>query len=340
MEQYAIDQKGLQDLFNVLAQKGRTLITPVLRNNKVVFGQSDQFSNIADGFIQTVNSPKEVVFPRTEKLFIFEKKAKSVTLQDFSPDSIPEAVIWGLRPCDAAALSSLDAVFNWDCKDEIFNMRMKKTTVITNSCKVSDHDCFCTSVNGGPGNTLNSDLQLTETDKTGFFIAEVFTEKGRILVDLIPTAFQELPDDVEKRRYLANVPVKFDIDQIPDRLAAKFESEIWRDQSLRCLGCGACAYVCPSCSCFDMQDESHGGCGERLRCWDSCGFSMFTMHTSGHNPREHQYQRWRQRVMHKFSYMPERLSVSGCTGCGRCSRACPAGISILENIISTTKTQL
>jgi formate hydrogenlyase subunit 6/NADH:ubiquinone oxidoreductase subunit I len=101
---------------------------------------------------------------------------------------------------------------------------------------------------------------------------------------------------------------------------------------MRCLGCGACAYVCPTCACFDIQDEGTGNKGTRVRCWDSCAFSLFTLHTSGHNPREEQTERWRQRILHKFLYMPERQQVYGCVGCGRCSRGCPVDMNILEHL--------
>ncbi len=91
-------------------------------------------------------------------------------------------------------------------------------------------------------------------------------------------------------------------------------------------------FVCPTCACFDIQDEAGRQGGVRLRCWDSCGFSLFTLHTSGHNPRNVQSQRWRQRVMHKFAYMPERQGMLGCVGCGRCSRACPVDMNLAEHL--------
>jgi formate hydrogenlyase subunit 6/NADH:ubiquinone oxidoreductase subunit I len=259
---------------------------------------------------------------------------KGIDLRD-----IPEVILWGVRPCDAVGIGELSSIFNWDYKDEIYNNRLSKVTVFGFSCSKSDEYCFCTSVGGNPGSTAGSDILFTQLGENGDFLAEILTEKGTAIVSIAPGIFEKSESD-NKENFLASVPVKFNHEEIKEKLDKFFDSKEWLEQSLRCLGCGACAYVCPTCACFDIQDESHGKRGSRIRCWDSCGFSHFTVHTSGHNPRGVQSARWRQRIMHKFSYMPERLSVYGCIGCGRCSRACPVDMNILENLISIQEVTL
>jgi sulfhydrogenase subunit beta (sulfur reductase) len=333
MEQFILYKTDLEKLFINLRQKGRRIVAPTGKNDKTVYDVVAEFADISNDFIQTARSAKEVVFPRTEKLFGFTRDKNEVAVRDVPTDDFPEVVVWGVRPCDAAGFLPLKAIFNWDYKDTLFNTRMDKTTILGFSCIQADENCFCTSVGGNPGNTLGCDILLTllEDEK---YLAEIITNKGKEVVDLDPSLFHATGQPVDKEKYLADVPAKFTREEISKKLDAFFESDLWAQQSLRCLGCGACAFVCPTCACFDIQDEVHGKTGSRIRCWDSCGFSMFTLHTSGHNPRELQSQRWRQRLLHKFSYMPERLSVYGCTGCGRCSRACPVDMNILEHLIS------
>ena len=235
---------------------------------------------------------------------------------DFIPATPPDSV--------------LGSIFNWDTSDKPYNERRKRTTLIAVSCTRCDEYCFCTSVNGGPGNTEGSDLLLTPVQDK--YLVEINTKKGKELQEKYHSFFETVPDTIRKEDYLAQVPVQFSVDEITGKLPVLFESDIWQAQSARCLGCGACAFVCPTCACFDIQEDAGVRSGSRIRCWDSCGFSLFTLHTSGHNPRSVQSQRWRQRLMHKFSYMPERLSVIGCTGCGRCSRACPVDMNLKEQL--------
>src|SRR5512138_1137041 len=149
MEQYIINQEGLQELVAALIKDGKKVIAPVLRNNKPVYDSVSEYSQIINGFIQTVNSAKEVIFPRTEKLFGFKKNADGITVEDFNAGTIPSTIVWGIKPCDAAAIGSIGAIFNWDYHDKLFNTRLEKTTWISFSCQEADENCFCTSVNGG-----------------------------------------------------------------------------------------------------------------------------------------------------------------------------------------------
>ena len=222
--------------------------------------------------------------------------------------------------CDAAGFAPLSGIFNWDYKDKLYNARREKMTLISFSCAQCDESCFCTSVHGGPGNTAGSDIQITELPDQSALV-EVLTAKGKALIKFFVKEYTPA-EEIDKEQYLASVPTRFNVDDVREKLAGAFDSPVWKQQSERCLGCGACAYVCPTCACFDIQEDAKGSSGHRVRCWDSCSFSLFTLHTSGHNPRPTQSTRWRQRILHKFSYMPERIQETGCTGCGRCSRAC------------------
>jgi sulfhydrogenase subunit beta (sulfur reductase) len=333
-------RKGsLEKLFELLKGNNRQVYAPYSGNGKTSYRKIEKFSDIATDYIQTTQSPKEVSFPRTEKILDYSKDANGMSVKGIEPGQMPEIMLWGIRPCDAMGIIELSSIFNWDYKDEIYNNRLSKVTVLGFSCSKTDEYCFCTSVGGNPGNTKGSDILFTQMGENGDFLAEILTEKGEKVVSFATDLF-ETAGNVEKEKFLAEVPVRFNHEEIYGKLEKFFESEEWVEQSLKCLGCGACAYVCPTCACFDIQDDLHGKLGSRVRCWDSCGFSLFTLHTSGHNPREVQSARWRQRIMHKFSYMPERLSVYGCTGCGRCSRACPADMNILEHLISIKEAAL
>jgi sulfhydrogenase subunit beta (sulfur reductase) len=332
IERRLVRKDSLEKLYDILRQNNKVIFAPVSKNSKTSFRIGSNYSEIEKEYIQTTQSAKEAIFPRTEKILDFTKRKDGVALKPFDLNMVPEVVLWGVRPCDAMGISELSAIFNWDSRDEIFNKRLAMTTVIGFSCSRADESCFCTSVGGNPGNTNGSDILFTKLGDNDF-LAEVVTEKGAAITEIAPALFEDYDSD-KKDEFLAEVPVRFDHKQISEKLEGYFESKEWVEQSLKCIACGACAYVCPTCTCFDIQDELHGRSGSRVRCWDSCGFSQFTIHTSGHNPREVQSQRWRQRIMHKFSYMPERLDVFGCTGCGRCSRACPADMNILEHLIS------
>ena len=323
-----IRKHSLEKLYNNLAAS-RKVYAPVVKTDKLVeYRYNPSFSEITFDHIRSTLSVKNVVFPKVENLFFYNNSKTESTIKDIDTGKIPEVVLWGTHPCDNAAFDSLRSIFCWDIEDEFFTKRLEKLAIIGLSCHTSDEYCFCTSVGLKPDSSKGSDILLKKL-QNGDYQAEVLTEKGK---EIIASA-SELFEPVSSEKVLVTeVKQKFSHEQVTAKLTTAFEHPFWVENSLRCIGCGACAYLCPACACFDIQDETRGKDGKRYRCWDSCGFGLFTLHTSGHNPRHVQSERWRQRIMHKFSYMPERNESLGCVGCGRCSAGCPVDMNIAEQL--------
>ena len=285
-------------------------------------------------------SAKELVFPQREPVFFFNKKTDGVTLVD-NPVSIPKTVLFGAKPCDAASFPVLEKIFNWDYKDGLFNTRLENLTVIGLECDFCDEACFCTSVGLHQASEKGSDIFLKPlTD--GSFLAKVITEKGREFVKLFSSFFVESDlEGLERMQHKSTAPVtKFNLSDVKHFLDNNFEHPFWDKAGETCLGCAQCAYSCPVCHCFDIVDEDCSvDCGRRMKNWDACQFSTFTQHASGHNPRESQEKRYRQRISHKFKYYQDKFNDTLCTGCGRCSRGCPVGVDIAEIVTAINQLE-
>ena len=283
---------------------------------------------LLNGWIRPANSIKQAVLPAHDPLYSYRIEGNRIELAD-APAEIPEQIVIGAHPCDAAALPILDKVFNWDYQDEVFNRRREATTVITIACSASDDQCFCTSVGLGPASERGSDvLLLPEGDA---YRICVLTEKGRRLFPDAPGSAAQAP--------ATEIPAKFDAAHVGAFAKEQFNSPFWREHALACLGCGACAFTCPVCHCFDIVDEGNTHGGIRARNWDACQFPLFTLHASGHNPRATQGDRQRQRIYHKFFVYPEKFGEVLCTGCGNCARNCPAGLGVLPLVTEIPDAQ-
>jgi formate hydrogenlyase subunit 6/NADH:ubiquinone oxidoreductase subunit I len=323
-----IRKQSLEKLYNKLTADRKVYAPVTAADKQVEYKYNPGFADVTFDHIRSTLSVKNVVFPKVENLFFYTNSRTESTISEIDLNKIPEVVLWGAHPCDTSALDTLRSIFCWDITDEFFLKRLEKLTVIGLSCHQSDQYCFCTSTGLSPNSSKGSDILLSGL-QNGDYHADILTEKGKNIVNSSPELFEVISDGKE---IIAEVKQKFSHEKVTEKLAGAFEHPFWVANSLRCIGCGACAYVCPTCACFDIQDETKGNNGKRYRSWDSCGFSLFTLHTSGHNPREVQSQRWRQRIMHKFSYMPERNKSLGCVGCGRCSSGCPVDMNIAEQL--------
>jgi sulfhydrogenase subunit beta (sulfur reductase) len=323
-----IRKQSLEKLYNALAQSRKVYAPVIASDQQVEYRYNPDYEEVTFDHIRSTLSVKNLVFPKVENLFYFRNSKTGSTIAEIDTGNIPEVVLWGSHPCDNAAFDILKSIFNWDISDEFFSKRMEKLAVIGLSCHKNDEYCFCTSVGIAPDSSRGSDILLSRLDN-GDYIADILTDKGNEIAGLVPGLFE---DKGTGKPVITELRQKFSHARVTGKLKDAFEHPFWVENSLRCIGCGVCAYVCPTCACFDIQDETRGKNGKRYRSWDSCGFGLFTLHTSGHNPRSVQSQRWRQRIMHKFSYMPERNESLGCVGCGRCSSSCPVDMNIAEQL--------
>jgi formate hydrogenlyase subunit 6/NADH:ubiquinone oxidoreductase subunit I len=323
-----ISKQSLEKLYNNLSVNSKIYAPVIAADRQIEYKYNPGFAQVTFEHIRSTLSVKNVVFPKVENLFFYSNGKTESTISDIDLSKIPEVVLWGAHPCDTAAFDVLRSIFSRDTNDEFFSKRMEKLLVIGLSCHLSDEYCFCTSAGLAPDSSRGSDILLTRL-QNGDYHADILTEKGFGIVNSFKDLFEQASGE---EAVLTSVKVKFDHEKITSKLKNAFENPFWLENSLRCIGCGACAYVCPTCACFDIQDETRGRNGKRYRSWDSCGFGLFTLHTSGHNPRHVQSQRWRQRIMHKFSYMPDRNDSMGCVGCGRCSSSCPVDMNIAEQL--------
>jgi ferredoxin len=257
------------------------------------------------------------------------------------PEEVEKTVLFGVRPCDARSFTLLDMLFDQEkYKDPYYIDKRAKTTIVALACVHPPYTtCFCTSVDGSPVDSVGVDLLLTDLGNE--YLAEFITPKGEELL----AAFGGSPAGVDAEKAKEGIAAKaaeeiashIPAHEIKPILDTHFEDPFWNTLHQKCLACGTCTYLCPTCHCFDISDEVKRNDGIRIRNWDSCMFPMFTKETSGHNPRSSQKERWRQRVMHKFRYYPDNFNAIACVGCGRCVMACPVNLDIRKIVTDIAK---
>jgi ferredoxin len=320
--------------------EGYDIYAPVKHDNYTELTQITDLRDANLTIINTVISPKGLILEQSKIMFKYDLARTPLGLEATvggdgkSSENIPEKVIFGLRPCDARGFANVELTFDAEFKDPYYLSMRHKTILIGLSCNEPDINCFCTSVGSGPMDGTALDILLTDLGED--YLVNVYTDKGRQLVGSKPEYFTESTADQIKLR--DNIALKansgFNREMItegkPDVLANIFESNYWDIISRKCLGCGICTYLCPTCYCFDITDEKRGTQGNRVCTWDSCMYTEYTVHASGYNPRPARLNRLRNRVYHKFKYYPDLYNEFGCVGCGRCIRYCPVNIDIID----------
>ena len=280
-----------------------------------------------------LKGPKRFFFPQSDVLMEFEGRMDSaVPVGDVEKPK--PTVLFGVRPCDARSFGILDRLFiNEDYIDDYYKARREATSVFCLSCTRPRPTCFCTSVGGGPFGASDCDVSMTVIGEN--LLLEPVSEKGEKLLEGLGDAPSSMVGEKEKERKKAeeSMAAKLDIQRLPDKLKGMFDDAVWEAITEKCMGCGVCTYLCPTCHCFDIQDEATDDKGARVRNWDSCMFPIFTYHGSGHQPRGKKHQRMRQRIMHKFNYYVENFGVIACVGCGRCITECPTNEDLRDNLM-------
>ena len=332
MDDKVISKGTFVELLDDLLER-YTVFAPTMRDAGV---DVDRIRASSEALLDVPNSkrtPKSVFFPQSEVMFTYDLgQDEDVEV----PDEPGPAVLFGIRPCDARSFTLLDKVFDYPAyRDTYYLQRRDNTTVIGSACLHPQSTCFCTSVGGDPFDVWGMDI-LT-VDLGDRVLVRFITEKGEALLGNDPRLEDAAAADGDQIEHLAEearagIRSEVRTDGVQEKLAGMFEDPFWDELHERCAGCGVCTYLCSTCHCFDIVDEVLESEGKRIRLWDSCMFPLFTLHTTGHNPRLSGKERMRQRVMHKFCYFPENYGEIACVGCGRCVQYCPVNMDIREVI--------
>lgn len=340
--QYVILRKERFNDFISALSKMQKLVAPVAKGyNNFAFEEVSSGSEIALKYIPTVLPPKKYFMPRRETLLEFKvaKGAEAVPVVEYEP-----MTIFGVHTCDLAGIQCLNMVFSVRPKDYNYLMRKNKITLIGLECNdYCDEYASCHLVNASfPGGGYD----LFFTDLGDYFIVHVNTQTGDGVVDargFFEKAGTSHMNDLDrlrehKRKVFRNeIPIASR--HIPELFDISFGASVWKDLNERCLACGNCTNVCPSCYCFDIRDELDLSLknGIRYRVWDSCQVEPFAKVAGGINFRKERSARQRHRYYRKFRYSVDRFSRFFCTGCGRCTRTCMASISLKETLNALIK---
>lgn len=335
MDVFVLQKDSIKDFLSSLSTD-YLLWAPIEKDGDTLFQSLLDCRNNSPDLAHQAKIIKHTIFPQTEPLYSYDQNDQ---IQAPDAQDIKQSILFGVRPCDARSFSLLDPVFKGDVPDPYYLTRRNKALLIGMACTKPFANCFCTSVGGNPCGQEGLDLLCTDLGDR--YLVAVLSEKGKELIDKTSSLFIAAPaEDIKQGEELAqnaerSMKRRIDLEGVTDTLGRIFENPVWKKMALKCIGCGICTYTCPTCYCFDMQDEPMAKKrGRRVRVWDSCMYKEYTLHASGHNPRPTRVERLKNRIYHKFKFNVDTFGTFGCVGCGRCITLCPVNEDIIENLLA------
>lgn len=246
-----------------------------------------------------------------------------------------QRLIAGVKACDLQALQLLDrALINKDFVDPAYKAWRDSTTILSADCTEAGPACHCTLVGGKPFSEEGFDLNISRIADR--YVLTTGSGKGRELLEVIKCTAEM--GDVDARSQKAVLEARTKMTELVESRNSDFqrskeytglgegEMSLWGEESRQCVGCGACTNICPTCYCLILNEEGRTDTFIKVRSYDSCQWQGYARVAGGASPRPHMRQRFRNRYLCKFLYMPANFKTLGCTGCGRCTEACPGQI--------------
>ncbi len=336
MNQTLLPKTRLDDFIRFLSARQKVIAPVSLGNNQYKFDEVSSLDEISLHYIPTILPPKKYYMPQHETLLKYDV-SKGQEME--AVVEVEELVLFGVHTCDLAGIQCLNMVFSDRPKDLHYLIRKNYLTLIGLECNdYCDSYANCAMLRN---HLPKGGHDLFFTELADCYYVHVNTHRGDELVEK-SGLFDEMNTQAEgelaelrtrkKERFKSEVAIRYQ--DIPRLFDETFESPVWEDVGNRCLACGNCTNVCPTCYCFDVMDEPDLDLtkGRRIRVWDSCQHEVFAKVAGGESFREERKDRKRHRFNRKFKYPVDRYRRIFCTGCGRCSRTCMAKIDLKETI--------
>jgi len=310
------------------------VVGPVAKGIKFAFDQLEEAADLRLDYDTSILPPKKYLQPQAERMMTFTRTGKPVAEMVLEA---PPTVILGIHTCDLHGIRVLDKAFSEGYPDAYYLERRKNTLLVSVEClNPCDEHSFCKSM-GTLAVSTGYDLHLTDLGES--YAVNTGSDAGVALLERYSAARRAEEADMKQLNRVMGAkwprfPFKldFDVGELSTLMAQSYDNPIWDQLAEKCLACGQCTLVCPTCFCFNVYDEVELNLqdGERWRRWDSCQLDEFARVAGGENFRKHQAARLRHRLMRKGRYLMERYHELGCTGCGRCARSCLVDISPVD----------